>query len=351
MQSIPHLRRLDNIQALRGVAVLAVVLAHLMSVESKYAGDQVLGTVFSTGLSGVDLFFAISGFVMVYVAWSAAPGLRSAAAFAFARITRIYPLYWLVSLVVLLLWLVRPQWVFASNPHVELLASFLLWPSAHPPLLAVGWTLVHEMYFYLVFTLVVLLPKRWRLAALMAWGALVLGGAALGMAQLGPVARLVFHPLSFEFLGGALAALALARFAGRGWGLVLAAGLMLFAAACAVSLSSGMQFWASWHRAAAFAPPAALLVYGAAGAERAGRVFSKVLVWLGDQSYALYLSHVLSISALGRLWALFAQPGPWDNLLMLPLLLGGALLAGEALHRYAEQPLLGLARRWRRRLF
>ena len=350
MHSIPHLRRLDNIQALRGIAVLAVVLAHLASVEGKYAGDRILGSIFSTGLSGVDLFFAISGFVMVYVAWKAAPGLRSAAAFAFARITRIYPLYWLVSLMVLLVWLVRPQWVFASNPQVELLASFLLWPSAHLPLLAVGWTLIHEMYFYLVFTLLVLLPRRWRLAALLGWGVLVLGGALFGLAH-GPVLRLVFHPLSFEFLGGALAALALERLGGRGWGLALGAGAVLFGAACALSLQAGPHFWTSWHRAASFAPAGALIVYGAAGAERAGRVFSRALVWIGDQSYALYLSHVLSISALGRLWALFAQPGPWDNVLMLPVLLAGALLAGEGLHRYAEVPLLALARRWRRRLF
>lgn len=350
-QPISHLRRLGNIQALRGLAVLAVVLAHLLSVESKYAGDRLLGNVFSTGLSGVDLFFAISGFVMVYVAWKTAPGLRSAAAFAFARIGRIYPLYWIVSLVVLGLWLVRPQWVFASNPDVELVRSFLLWPAPHPPLLAVGWTLIHEMYFYLVFTLLVLLAPRWRLPALLLWGALVLAGALAGAGQGGPVLRLLFHPLSFEFLFGAFAALALNRFDGRGWAMALWAGALLFAGACLLSLHAGPQFWVNWPRAASFAPASALIVYGATGAEGAGKVFSKALVWLGDQSYALYLSHVLSISALGHLWALFAQPGPLDNIVMLPVLFAGALIGGEILHRFVEQPLLSLVRRWRRRLF
>ncbi|NOX83770.1 MAG: acyltransferase [Alphaproteobacteria bacterium] len=351
MTTAPQPLRLDNIQALRGAAVLAVVLSHLMTIERKYAGDRLLGDFLSIGFSGVDLFFAISGFVMVYVAWNKPGGLRSAASFLFARGARIYPLYWLVSLAVLSVWMLRPELVFASNANVSIMRSFALWPAQSLPLLAVGWTLIHEMYFYLIFTVLVFSPPRFRLWGLMAWGALVLAAFLAGAGAHGPVLRVLSHPLSFEFLGGALAALALRRFAGQYWRWSLLAGFALFVAACLVSLRTGLAFWESWPRAASFTPAVSLIVYGAAGAERAGKIFSRVLVWVGDQSYALYLTHVLSLSVAGRIWAMFAQDGPLDNIVMLSLLLAIALLAGEATHRLIETPLLHSTKHLRRRLF
>ncbi len=343
--------RLANIQALRGIAVLLVVLSHLQVIERKYAGDQVLGNFFSVGLSGVDLFFAISGFVMVYVAWSAPRGAQSAASFMFARISRIYPLYWLVSGLVLLLWLFRPDLVFTSNVGVSLFSSFALWPSQFQPLLAVGWTLIHEMYFYLVFGFIVLMVPRFRLWALLLWGAAVFVGFLGGAGTHGPKMALLFNPLSFEFLGGALAALAVKRFDCRGWKPAFIAGVVLFIIACYLSLRTGLVFWEGWPRAASFTPSVSLIVYGAAGAERAGKGFSQILVWLGDQSYALYLSHVLTLSAAGRLWVYVAATGPVDNLLILPAFLGIALLAGQGLHRFVEVPLLVAAKHLRRRFF
>jgi exopolysaccharide production protein ExoZ len=351
MTTAPQHLRLGNIQALRGAAVLAVVASHLMTIERKYAGDRLLGDFLNIGFSGVDLFFAISGFVMVYVAWNKSSGLRSAASFLFARGARIYPLYWLVSLAVLFVWILRPEFVFASNANVSIIRSFALWPAQSSPLLAVGWTLTHEMYFYLIFTVLVFSPPQFRLWALMAWGLLVLAAFLVGAGMQGPVLRVLSHPLSFEFLGGALAALALRRFAGQYWLWALLVGLALFAAACLVSLQTELAFWESWLRAASFTPAVSLIVYGAAGAEQAGKTFSRVLVWVGDQSYALYLTHVLSLSAVGRIWVVFAQDGPLDNIVMLPLLLAIALLAGEVTHRLIETPVLYYTKHLRRRIF
>jgi exopolysaccharide production protein ExoZ len=351
MALITQTRRLGNIQALRGIAVLAVVLTHLLSVERKYAGDRLLGDVFNIGLSGVDLFFAISGFVMVYVAWRNAEGWRSSLSFLFARIGRIYPLYWLVSLMVLVVWQIRPDMVFASSTQVSLIRSFALFPDHYPPLLAVGWTLIHEMYFYLIFAGLVFMPMRFRKLGLALWGMLVLGGFLLGTGDHGAVLRLLTHPLSFEFLGGALAALAFSRFDGRGWKATLFFGGLWFAIACLVSINMGLGFWETWPRAASFAPAVSLIVYGVAGAERAGLYFNRFLVWLGDQSYALYLTHVLSLSAAGRVWGVFARDGMVDNIVMLPLLLSLAIFVGEITHRVVEIPLLGAVKRLRRGLF
>lgn len=62
------MKRIQNIQGLRGVAVLFVVLFHLVPIEQKYGGSKaILPSLFHYGTFGVDLFFVISGFVMVAV--------------------------------------------------------------------------------------------------------------------------------------------------------------------------------------------------------------------------------------------------------------------------------------------
>jgi peptidoglycan/LPS O-acetylase OafA/YrhL len=66
---VPH-RRLDNIQYLRAIAALLVVLCHgaaeLMHRESLF-GNTILSFIKEKGLFGVDIFFIISGFIMYYI--------------------------------------------------------------------------------------------------------------------------------------------------------------------------------------------------------------------------------------------------------------------------------------------
>ena len=61
---------------------------------------------------------------------------------------------------------------------------------------------------------------------------------------------------------------------------------------------------------------------------------------MGDASYSIYLSHLLTLNALGRLWAACARPGRWDNALALPILFLGTLAAGWVSYRWLERPLL-----------
>jgi exopolysaccharide production protein ExoZ len=100
------------------------------------------------GIAGVNLFFALSGFIMVVVAGHYTAPID----FLWRRVTRIYSTYWLVSLPVLALVISAPTFVNSSiQTPISLWRSFLLIPDRSLPLLAVGWTLVHEMYYYLVF--------------------------------------------------------------------------------------------------------------------------------------------------------------------------------------------------------
>ncbi len=342
---------LASIQTLRGIAVMGVLVAHLMSIEAKAGGDTLLSPVFNLGMAGVDLFFVISGFIMVHTSWAKPRGIGSVGSFLFARATRIYPLYWLVTLALVPIWLYRPGLVFGSIPgEPNLLRNFLLLPDDRLPLLAVGWTLIHEVFFYLVFVLSLLIPRRWLVAFLGAWAVAVIAGSALGLGAVSPTTAILFSPLSLEFVAGALAAVAFnATGRDNGWA-ALAVGLAWLLCAMAMAGPDPMAvFDDHLIRTALFGAPCALLAYGAARIEAGGQTFPAWLAAIGDSSYALYLTHVLTLTALSMLWRPFALPGLWDNLIALPALTAGAIALGFATWAWLERPALRTLRAFRPR--
>lgn len=127
-------RRIDSIQALRGIAAMAVVVGH--------------SAIFTRGTFGVDIFFVVSGFIMMYVTQS------SAKHFLVKRLIRIVPLYWLVTAARFAL---SPSPIYSQPFNWTLFVeSLLFFPDFKfhnsQPIFNVGWTLNHEMAFYLLFT-------------------------------------------------------------------------------------------------------------------------------------------------------------------------------------------------------
>jgi len=344
--------RIDNIQALRGVAVLLVVCFHLGLSERKYsAADTLLPGVLQFGASGVDLFFVISGFVMVTVTRGKFRDRRQALVFLYHRVTRIYPLYWVYSLLALAVFLVQPSWVNSTQGNqVNLLASFLLLPSDKLPLVQVGWTLIHEMYFYLAYFLIMwLLPERALVSALAGWGAGVLL-LNLTVSPGNPALDLVSHPLTFEFLGGCLVAVNYHRRdpgSRRGTALVIIAGVLFAASVAGYEAHryiTGVAVPEGWWRALIDGLPAVGIVLGLTAAERTGVVLPSPLVQVGNASYSIYLSHLFALSVAGRIWQRVLAVGPLDNALFAVLASALVLLAGFASYRLVETPLLHLTR-------
>lgn len=345
--------RWHSIQALRALAVLAVVGCHMVPVERKYSGgDLLLPASLWAGQLGVDLFFVISGFVMVAIAGQGPDRTPATLRFLWHRAARIYPTYWVYFLLTLAaLWL-QPQWVNASqNHHADLLRSFLLWPGEQLPLVMVAWSLIHELWFYLVFALLLRLPRRWLPHCLALWALSVLAvNLAVDPLALPPPLRLATHVYTLEFIAGALVALHVLH-PRRPQLPPLPAALLGLAA-----LLGGP--WLIWTQGLLEAPPlwrvaaagtaCAGLVLAAVSLERAlpGRV-PQILVRVGDWSYTIYLSHLLVLGTLGRIWqALGADPArPGDNALALAAMAAGVLLYGALAWRWIERPLVGATRR------
>ena len=145
------------------------------------------------------------------------------------------------------------------------LKSFALWPQDVPPLLGLGWTLIHEMWFYLIFALLLILPRKTLIIGLVAWAALTLGHyLAFGAVEVSkPVWKLITSPLTLEFIGGALIAkLVLARFSiskDLAWPILILGVIWVFFA-----MSFNMRFAAEDHhfvRAIIYGPAMLSLIH------------------------------------------------------------------------------------------
>lgn len=358
------MNQLKSIQTLRAIAALAVMFAHLQGLESQLSGDTpILSNAWIAGVSGVDLFFVISGFIMVWIAGDWQSGTRSSAKFLFSRVLRIYPLWWLFAAITAAYFFVTlgAPWdvdrIAEDGGVMHLVKSFLLLPQGPPPVLLLGWTLIHEMYFYLVFALILLLPVKARKPAFLLWAAIIAASTALQLTGFSAdsLLSLALFPLTLEFLlGSAVAWIIRAGFTRFAVTALIIGGVGLVFAIIHVDFTTVTDLQPT-YRTLAYGPAYALIVYGLVSLEQRGvgkRFFPNMLVRIGDWSYSLYLCHILVITAVARVFfSTFSTAGPLDNLLFL-LIAGSLAIAVSGLtYTLFEKPLLQRTRNVRKRLF
>lgn len=164
---------LNSIQVLRAVAAWLVVSHHIMEIFFDFQHSGALEWfLVRRGMAGVDLFFVISGFIMVYIT---SESRDSASTFLSKRIIRVVPNYWFYTLLMAVVIQVVPcvspitGFTFAS-----LFQSLFFWPHSNPsgegqfPLLTVGWSLNYEMFFYLMFAFSLFVTRSFRAPFLVA---------------------------------------------------------------------------------------------------------------------------------------------------------------------------------------
>jgi exopolysaccharide production protein ExoZ len=310
-----------SIQSLRGVAATMVVVLHVSASTKPFGWDDL------TPLSaGVDLFFVISGFIM-WVTTAAKPGI-TALRFYKDRIIRIVPLYWFLTMIAL-------AFVTATPPHIAASLVFLPYPNkaGFSPVLIPGWTLLYEMFFYLLFGAAVWIsPGR-----LVQRAALILSF----LAALVIVGRLLKPDGVFGFYTDAI----IAEFAfGISLGILFRLKpsaihpLWTLGAALGVGMISLSFVTNMGPRIIASGVPATLIV--------AGAVFGfwprlKLLEAVGNWSYSLYLSHWIVIIAIPTIPEV---PGPgWVKALFV---LTTCLLTSAFSYRFFEVPVTRWLKGW-----
>lgn len=130
------MKRIESIQALRAFAALSVVLTHMSFIKS--------------GSFGVDIFFIVSGFLMMY---STEKGIER---YWKKKIKRIVPFYWIMTIITAMAVKVMPD-LFNSYEvsWMYLIKSLFFIPYEHgsiyQPILGLGYTLNYEVLFYVLF--------------------------------------------------------------------------------------------------------------------------------------------------------------------------------------------------------
>ena len=349
--------RLESIQALRAIAAIGVVFTHAITrLSSSFPGasDHALftgaGGQLTVGDAGVDLFFVISGFIMLHVHRNDFAQHGAPLRFITRRILRIVPIYWLLTTVALAFLAFAPQLFTTHYKGIYLpwiVGSYLFLPIAPPdwnatPVVGVGWTLNYEMFFYAFFTAALLLPRRLGLTLIFAgFGSLVVIGMLWKPS--GPVLGLATNWLLLDFLLGIAIAWRLSS-QGKLSRIQIAAAISTGIAALAATIvwpapEEGPLRFLLWGI------PAALVVLGMSSVELPRERVGKLMSALGDASYSIYLFQFFALPAWARaMRAGGAEVLPFDaDVLLLTALV---VASGYGCWLLLERPLGGLARSW-----
>src|SRR5262245_45669982 len=159
--NLPGIREASSklvlIQMLRALAALAIVFYHAQYDAETLAARFGLAYQPSSLMpwsAGVDVFFVISGFIMVHTSRKLFATAEGSRVFLGRRIARIIPIYWLLTTLYAALALLAPAVLNNDAPSLgEIVKSYLFIPFARPngqihPVLLLGWTLNYEMFFY-----------------------------------------------------------------------------------------------------------------------------------------------------------------------------------------------------------
>jgi exopolysaccharide production protein ExoZ len=283
------------IQYLRGIAAMMVVWHHSVG--------QVPATLNFIrlpmwGVYGVDQFFMISGFIMLVTTWDKP---ITPMEFIQHRIRRVVPLYWTATLLMVAIAIVAPA-LFKTLKFdaASILKSLFFVPYeslAEPgklyPLLAPGWTLNYEMFFYALFAVTLLVGRNWRVPIMVgALSALVIAGYALHP-SISPL-QIYTSPMLLEF----------------GAGMILG------------------RLWVMRKHA-----------------RRGGG--NAVLMALGDASYSIYLTHIFTLGALRVVWVRIVPDASMaSSVVLMAVSLTVSAFAGWLCYRWVERPLTkGISRR------
>ena len=358
---------------LRGLAIFLVLMNHV-NMRLVIAGipygqslpRQLLSSLVWGGQYGVQIFFAVSGFLITSMSlrrWGTPSGI-SPGAFYLLRIARIAPLLLLLLLVLVLLHFTGSHW-FQVTAKMGGLGRALLAALTFrvnvlearigylPGSWDILWSLSVEEVFYLGFPIACLLLGRGR------WFFVLL---AIFVA-LGPFARSVWAHgnevwQEYSYLGsmdaialGCLTALLMPKLqlSRRSALLLQSAGAALILFVLGFSLTVERLGLARYGLAMTIIAIGTCMVMAAVAQARSMNLsILRPLMWLGRRSYEIYLTHMFVVVACFVLFTALGAPAIGVPLLFVAVVLGAGVV-GELVRRFYSEPANQyLRRRWHR---
>jgi len=321
--SVRERGQVEIVTLLRGFAATSVFLFHLVCLSKGYISGQLVNAFFYYGKYGVQFFFVISGFVIPYSMLKSGYEPRDFFTFFKKRIIRIEPPYLCVVALNVIFLFIRSRSAIAHGAtelptwqQIMLHVGYLIPFSGYDWLSIVFWTLAIEFQFYLFFSLVYLFfvrdPwKRWLISVLL----IIVSYISHDESH--------FFYWSPVFLMGIYLALAKMQKCNKHeyW---IVTGLLL-----------GLVTYKMGWVIAAFALAATLAIYFNPPFR------SRVLHFLGQISYSLYLCHTLVAFAIINTGIRMTH-APYQKALFVFLAIAATLLCSYLLYYFIERP----AKKW-----
>ena len=289
--------KIDSLQAIRAFAAIFVMLFHGTEILHERLGYLFLNNIFNAGFSGVDIFFVLSGFIILH---TSSVGKNNIVNFIKKRFIRIYPVYWLITVLLIVLFFISPTADQSYKGEFDVIVgSFLLIPQKQY-VVGVAWTLAYEVIFYLVFAATFFRNPKFLLYAFASWVVIILifyfFNIKTGFFAIDSLTR----PVILNFALGCMVAFLYKQypnFRNSGW--IFWGAMLLFLLTWSIfyqiKASNSTAFTGDMARVYLFGIPASFMIFGALYLTVA---IPRILVFLGDASYSIYLLHGTVLSLL-----------------------------------------------------
>lgn len=313
---------IDNIQTLRAIAAILVVAFHsVIAAKSYKLSTDFFLNVDIWGAAGVDIFFIISGFIMVYIQ---SKKKKKPFEFMADRAERIIPLYWVLTFGIASLLIILPQAFRELQISTEFFLKSLFFISYFDnihPILYVGWTLEYEMLFYVIFA-ITLFAKNLNVSVL------------ISVIALSILVYLGLNNIVIEFIYGMLAGLFFNKFKIQLSNKIVLIPIVSGFILLIVNINSHLPRSINWGI------PSLLVFIGFLYLKP---IKNKILTILGNASYSIYLVQVFSIPICYKVFSKL----PILNILFINELYvivccGVSVISGVLLHLMIEKPLANL---------
>ncbi len=316
---------------------MMVVVHHFLMQLSRHGSGEI-NINSHLGAAGVDIFFVISGFIMVYIT-----NKRNFSSLEFIRdrLIRIVPLYWLYTFVMIFLAIFLPSLLNTATFDLShSISSLLFIPDYHPksesdiwPILFQGWTLNYEMFFYFVFALVLMLDQRIR-ASVLTTTLIVLPLLGVAITIENELWITYTNLLLLEFLAGTI--LGYLYIQNKLPGLYFS--LLVFFAGLALLIAQETGT-VSLHNAFGWGIPSFGIVMLALVLESNYNIVKiRLFRMIGDSSYSLYLVHTFVLYVIGFVWSKISYSSLFFDLVVFVVSIISCTIAGIISYRLFEVP-------------
>ncbi len=334
-------RKITNIQILRGLAAVWVVIFHAFGLTAYADGDRHgLAGVGRYGYFGVDVFFVLSGFVIYHSVFARKIG---AGEFFRRRLERIVPPYLVLTVVLFIAMWLRPSLFHtlkASFDHLVRSIFYLSFTGYPNPVIYTGWTLEYEMLFYVSAA-----AALWfgtlafkRLPIIMSAGVLI-GVVSPKLFGTSGAYAFLTNPIVLEFCFGFFIS-----------SIFLEKKCDIYNIVALITALGAVALFDPGHRVIVAGLPSAVLLFSCMALNNHVTLplyLKSPLCMLGDASYSIYLIQVFSLPLFDRLLH-FVHGNIGANLFAV-LATGFTVFVGWSFFMLVETPMLGALKHMHRR--